>query len=119
MSKQLIAAIEGNDFEAATKLLDAGTKLPEKKLQEAPTTAARNGHEPLLSLLLERFKPAIDSDVVLAAAIKRHIAILRILREAGADIDVAQHQKKRWIDLPSQSAQISSASCLICWSQCG
>ncbi|MGQ0675190.1 MAG: ankyrin repeat domain-containing protein [Rhodospirillales bacterium] len=106
--KELLAAIDRGDAEAARAALDAGAKAASLAPDGEPllARAAAAGHEAVVALLLAR---GVDANVagdtgntaLMHAAARGHSGVVRLLLERGAD----PGRKNRWGQAAEQWAK--------------
>ena len=87
MSREIESAVQANDTVALGAALASSKRLAPKLMNQLLRDAAGAGHDEILRMLLNHFKPIVSFEVINFAAVKHRLGALRVLREAGADLN--------------------------------
>jgi cytohesin len=117
--KELLAAIDRGDAEAAAKALDAGAALSANAPGGDPplVLAAASGDERIAALLLERGAPVdgageAGNTALMHAAARGHLGLVRLLLRRGADPARANRwglKAEDWAKWPANAAEVLAA----------
>src|SRR5690348_4227051 len=104
-----MAAVLDNKYEAAKALLEAGANpaVRDKERQQPPAINAGYRGAKMVKLFLDRHVPLDDRDwrgttMLMAAASQGHLDSVRLIREAGADVNVRNKEGQTAIDVAEE-----------------